>query len=217
MTGISVLPKQLEIQQKLNAPKNNYNSFGRYAYRSCEDITEAAKPILAETKTVLVMSDSIEMIGDRVYVKATATLIDTETGDSVSNTAYAREPMEKKGADESQITGAASSYARKYALNGLFCIDDVKDADEITNTEPKPKSQSKKKAQAPAQPEIPEQPAVNAVTADQLKELLNRASVEKVDVKKICELYKVVSLNMLSPKQYEHAMANWAIVKQRCI
>lgn len=132
------------IQQQLKAPKDLFNSFGGYKYRSCESILEAIKPLLAETKTVLMISDSIESIGGRVYVKATATLVDVANpGDYVSVSAFAREEESKKGMDGSQVTGATSSYARKYALNGLFCIDDNKDAD-ATNThgkEEKPASE----------------------------------------------------------------------------
>lgn len=125
--------KLLTIQSKLIAPKNQYNSFGKYKYRSCEDILEGLKPLLVETKTLLVISDDVVQVGDRYYIKATATLHDCESDTSISNTAFAREEENKKGADSSQVTGATSSYARKYALNGLFCIDDTKDAD-ATNT-----------------------------------------------------------------------------------
>jgi hypothetical protein len=119
-----------EIQKKLKAPKNQFNSFGKYKYRSCEDILEGIKPLLNGGS--LRLEDEIVMIGSRYYVKATATLSDgTET---VSASAFAREPENKKGMDESQITGTASSYARKYALNGLFCIDDTKDADTDEHT-----------------------------------------------------------------------------------
>ena len=122
------------IQSKLKAPKNQENKFGGYKYRSCEDILEAVKPLLAEVNCSLTISDDIMQVGDRIYVKATATLY-TPTQTFV-NTAFAREPLQKKGQDESQVTGAASSYARKYALNGLFCIDDTKDADALnTNKE----------------------------------------------------------------------------------
>lgn len=119
----------LAVQRDLRAPKNQTNKFGGYMFRSAEDIIEAAKPILADVGLVLKMSDEVVAIGDRVYIKATATVIDIATGDSESTVAYAREQLSKKGSDESQITGAASSYARKYALNGLFAIDDNKDAD----------------------------------------------------------------------------------------
>lgn len=117
------------IQSKLKAPKNQENKFGGYKYRSCEDILEAVKPLLEQVNCSLTVSDDIVQVGDRIYVKATATL-HTPTQTFV-NTAFAREALSKKGMDESQVTGAASSYARKYALNGLFCIDDTKDADAL--------------------------------------------------------------------------------------
>lgn len=125
-----------KIQQELKAPKGQYNTFGSYKYRSCEDILEAVKPLLG-TGT-LVINDEMVMLGDRFYVKATATLKDDK--EEVSAVAYAREALEKKGMDSSQITGATSSYARKYALNGLFLIDDTKDADSKDNSEVKPVS-----------------------------------------------------------------------------
>ncbi|MDD3038871.1 ERF family protein [Bacteroides sp.] len=123
------------IQQKLKAPKGQFNRFGNYKYRSCEDILESVKPILADTKCYLTISDEIMQIGDRIYVKATVTLTNDKCEKEVV-TAFAREEETKKGMDGSQITGASSSYARKYALNGLFCIDDTKDSD-ATNTHEK--------------------------------------------------------------------------------
>lgn len=122
----------LEIQQKLKAPKGQYNHFGKYKYRSAEDILEAVKPLLREVNCTLTISDDIMQVGERIYVKATTTLRN-ETGEVETTTAFAREEETKKGMDGSQITGAASSYARKYALNGLFCIDDTKDADSDEN------------------------------------------------------------------------------------
>ena len=122
------------IQSLLNAPKGQYNKFGGYRYRSCEDILAALKPLLADTKCTLALSDDIVMIGDRYYIKATAT-IKNEAGETESTTAFAREALTKKGMDESQVTGAASSYARKYALNGLFAIDDTKDADYLNTSD----------------------------------------------------------------------------------
>lgn len=120
--------KQLiEIQKELKAPKGQYNSFGKYKYRSAEDILEAVKPLLHKHGCQLTLSDEIVLIGDRFYVKATASI--TVDGEAVYVNAYAREDLDKKGMDGSQITGTASSYARKYALNGLFLIDDTKDAD----------------------------------------------------------------------------------------
>ena len=117
------------VQAALKAPKGQTNSFGGYKYRSCEDILEAVKPLLKENDLVLNISDDIALIGDRYYIKATATLHDAAGDQTISNTAFAREPSAKKGMDEPQVTGTASSYARKYALNGLFCIDDTKDPD----------------------------------------------------------------------------------------
>lgn len=121
-----------DIQQKLNAPKDLYNKFGNYKYRSAETILKAVKPLLAEMKCILLLNDEIKEVGvsSRVYVEATATLINT-AGEKVSVKAYAREEETKKGMDASQVTGAASSYARKYALNGLFAIDDGVDADRL--------------------------------------------------------------------------------------
>ena len=121
--------KILKIQSELKAPKGQYNSFGKYKYRSCEDILEAVKPLLKENKMIMNITDELVFIGERYYIKATAVLTDTESGEQFVNTAYAREDESKKGMDGSQITGTASSYARKYALNGLFLIDDTKDAD----------------------------------------------------------------------------------------
>jgi len=122
----------VKIQAELKVPKNQTNSFGKYKYRSAEDIIEAVKPILNKYGTALVVSDEVVQVGDRVYIKATATLLDA-TDDVISVNGWAREEEVKKGMDAAQITGSASSYARKYALNGLFAIDDTKDADATNN------------------------------------------------------------------------------------
>lgn len=120
------------IQSLLKAPKEQYNKFGNYKYRNCEDILEAVKPLLFSQSCTLTISDEIVMIGTRYYVRATAT-IKNANGETETTTAYAREDESKKGMDASQITGSTSSYARKYALNGLFCIDDTKDSDSLNN------------------------------------------------------------------------------------
>ena len=127
------MQKLIAVQTALKAPKGQRNAFGNYNYRSCDDILEALKPLLKQEGLLLTISDSIEFIGNRFYVKATATVADGDK--TVSVTAYAREEETKKGMDGSQITGAASSYARKYALNGLFAIDDTKDADATNKHE----------------------------------------------------------------------------------
>ena len=130
---MNVYEKLMTVQTKLRAPKGQYNSFGKYSYRSCEDILEALKPLLAEVGAIVNISDEVKLIGDRFYVEATAMFLDCETGDSVVARASAREDETKKGMDLAQVTGSVSSYARKYALNGLFAIDDNKDSD-ATNT-----------------------------------------------------------------------------------
>lgn len=126
------IEKIVAIQSELKAPKGQYNSFGKYNYRSCEDILEGVKPLLAKHGLVLTIQDSIDLIGDRFYVKATATITDGK--EQLSTSAYARESLDKKGMDASQVTGSTSSYARKYALNGLLAIDDTKDADTMDNS-----------------------------------------------------------------------------------
>lgn len=146
---MELFQKLLKVQAKLKAPKNQYNDFGKYSYRSCEDIVEAVKPLLAEEGLVMTISDDLVLIGDRHYIKATVTVTDSENSHKVNG--FAREAEKKKGMDESQITGAASSYARKYALNGMFAIDDCKDSDatnkhdKTNNGKQKASSNSKKK------------------------------------------------------------------------
>lgn len=127
--GKPIFAALMAVQAELKAPKNQHNSFGKYDYRSAEDIIEAVKPLLKDNGLFLNMSDDIVLIGDRYYVKATVKVVDVVTGESVQTSALAREAAQKKGMDESQVTGTASSYARKYALNGLFAIDDNRDAD----------------------------------------------------------------------------------------
>ena len=127
--GKPIFAALMAVQAELKAPKNQHNSFGKYDYRSAEDIIEAVKPLLKDNGLFLNMSDEIVLIGDRYYVKATVKVVDVVTGESVQTSALAREAAQKKGMDESQVTGTASSYDRKYALNGLFAIDDNRDAD----------------------------------------------------------------------------------------
>lgn len=126
---MNIYEKINKIQVELKAPKSQRNNFGNYNFRNCEDILEALKPLLLREKMIIQLSDELVQIGDRFYIKATATLIDTESGEKHSTTSFAREELTKKGMDGSQITGASSSYARKYALNGLLAIDDTKDSD----------------------------------------------------------------------------------------
>ena len=124
-----VFAKLAFVQARLNAPKSKHNDFGHYNYRSAEDILEAVKPLLADVRAAMVISDRLHVERESVYIEATAIFVDADSGHSTEATAYAREPLTKKGMDESQITGSASSYARKYALNGLLLIDDSREAD----------------------------------------------------------------------------------------
>jgi len=162
-----------KIQCELKAPKTQMNKFGGYAYRSCEDILESVKPLLQKYEVALMLSDEIMQIGARIYVKATAAL--KGKGGEVSASAYAREPENKKGSDESQITGAASSYARKYALNGLFAIDDAKDAD-ATNTHEDARD---KKGEYPA-----------PMSEEQVADLLQLCEASGTDPRKVAAAYK---------------------------
>lgn len=138
----------MNIQSELKAPKSQYNSFGKYHYRNVEDILEALKPLLLKYDCSLFISDTVEMIGERYYIKSTVTFVDNETGNKVEVVGYAREEQDKKGFDQMQLTGATSSYARKYALNGMFAIDDTKDSD-TTNTHGNDKPQNTPQQEKP--------------------------------------------------------------------
>lgn len=142
---LNVWQKMNRVQVELKAPKNQYNNFGKYKYRSCEDILEGLRPLKEKYEVDVFLSDSVEKVGDRYYIVSEAEFVDCETGDSIKKYGRAREEENKKGMDSSQITGSASSYARKYALNGLFAIDDTKDSD-ATNNGAQPTTQAKKEA-----------------------------------------------------------------------
>ncbi len=167
-----------QIQTNLNAPKDQYNSFAKFKYRSAESILEAVKPLLAKHQYSLVISDSLELIGDRYYVKATASLYDDKMSLVSHSSAYAREELTLKGQQSSQITGGTSSYARKYALNGLFLIDDSQDADTQDNTKQEVQKISK-------------------VSEAQLKKINTLMTLKKVDRDKIKAHYKVSTLKDL--------------------
>lgn len=156
-----------QIQSELKCAKTLYNKFGGYYYRSAEAILESLKPLLAKYSCIIKIDDSIEMIGDRFYVKAMATLTNIEDGSSVTTSAYAREELTKKGQDASQVTGSTSSYARKYALNGLFCIDDTKDSDSTNTGEKAEKTEEKPYY------DMAISDAKNAVSVDALQEVWN--------------------------------------------
>jgi len=175
------------IQKELKAPKGQKNTFGNYNYRSCEDILEAVKPLLGAA--TLVLTDEIVLIGDRYYVKATATINDGKI--IVSSAAFARESLDKKGMDSAQITGAASSYARKYALNGLFCIDDTKDADGANNTA--------------------ENGYIDQKQLGQLTDYINNLNINR---KKFCEHLKIEALEKLQKVDFQKAMSVIEAIKK---
>lgn len=192
------MDKLIAIQSELKAPKGQYNSFGKYKYRSAEDILEAVKPLCVKHNVLLTLTDSIELIGERYYVKATARVSDGTK--AVEVTALAREDLDKKGMDGSQITGTASSYARKYALNGLFCIDDTKDADidEYTakTQDPDAKKDAEKKKEL-------ETTAISAAEAKTLKGLIEMTGT---DEKKLLKSYKAATIEALTKAQWAQAV-----------
>lgn len=179
-----------QIQSELKAPKGQRNDFGKYNYRSCEDILEAVKPLLKERGLVILITDDLVQIGERYYVRATATIYDSE-GNYISNSALAREELKRTGMDASQITGATSSYARKYALNGLFAIDDTKDADATNKGQDEPKS-----AKATAQPTFTDEIRTALAKTKTVQELvetfgrLPQALRDSAEVKSYCAQLK---------------------------
>lgn len=189
------IEKIVAIQSELKAPKGQYNSFGKYNYRSCEDILEGVKPLLAKHGLVLTIQDSIDLIGDRFYVKATATITDGK--EQLSTSAYARESLDKKGMDASQVTGATSSYARKYALNGLLAIDDTKDADTMDNSK-KPVQQT--------------QETVYNWNSLKTRAVQGGISEEEL-VHYVTEIFKVSKPSELKQEHYQQAF-NWVNAKR---
>ena len=183
---MNVYEKLIAIQSELKAPKSQYNSFGKYAYRNCEDILEALKPLLKEHKSTIYIADEIVTVLERFYIKATVTFIDAETGEKIINTAYAREEECKKGMDGSQVTGASSSYARKYALNGMFAIDDTKDSD-FTNTTTKG-----------------DNPGLSEAQIKRLLAIASKVNISADDVKKVvAKNFGVQDLRKMSKQQYD--------------
>ena len=190
----NVLQKLLKVQLELKAPKNQYNEFGHFYYRSCEDILEGTKPLCEKYNCLILLTDNIKMVGDRIYVEATATFFDIDSEECIVSVACAREEDKKDKMDRSQTTGSASSYARKYALNGLFCIDDGKDADSLppVNDGKDAGQKNNKKAEG--------------VTAKQIADLQALAKKKGVTVETIVNGYKLKTLQDISPQQWAQAM-----------
>lgn len=212
---MSVYTKLLNVQNELKAEKTHYNEFGKYYYRNCEDIMAGAKPLCHAAGLLLTITDTIEMIGTRYYVKATANIMDTETGDTLTVTASAREEESKKGMDGSQVTGAASSYARKYALNGLFAIDDTKDADglppETTKSSAKPNT-PKANENATTGQETPNNGTQTQapISEARMKRMYTIASKKGRTESQVNDTikakYHVKEPNMITVDQYNHAV-----------
>ena len=189
---MNIYEKLSNIQNELKCNKNQFNKFGGYKYRSCEDILEAVKPLCKKYKTVLVLSDTLANIGERYYIQATARLTDIEANKEsedtcISNTAYAREEENKKGMDGSQITGTASSYARKYALNGLFNIDDTKDADTDEFTK---------------QQQIDDEKVIDKTKVQALNKSIENAGIKDEVVELILSQYGYTSTSEIKIKDY---------------
>ena len=199
---MSIFKKLLKIQSELNCPKNLYNKFGNYSYRSAEAILEAVKPICLKYNCAIFISDSIKQIGDRYYVEAQATLVDADVGieEFISTTALARKETEKKGMDASQITGAASSYARKYALNGLLAIDDAKDADDLEPDKPTQKVTTSKVPTSSAQ-YTKQENATKAITPAQRTRLF-ALGVEE-DIRAVLKEYKIEHTTDIPMSKYD--------------
>ena len=214
---MNIYEKLNRIQVELKAPKNSYNNFGKYKYRNLESILEALKPLLDKYKCVLTVSDNIELIGERFYIKSTATLIDIESGkiegdfsNRITTVAYAREEDSKKGMDASQLTGASSSYARKYALNGLFAIDDTKDSDDMNQGEkPIIRSQNNPPKSAPAQQQTQTQQQdfnansnSNLITESQAKRMYALAKGDIEILKKVLYQFDFTSSKEVTKDKY---------------
>lgn len=201
---MGIKDKLSAIQQKLKAPKNLFNSYGKYNYRNVEGILEAYKPFEAEYKVTLVISDSAVVVGNRIYIQATARLYDLESDDCIEAKALARESETKKGMDESQITGTASSYARKYALNGLFLLDDTKDADTDENRIERENRSVKE-----------DKKDVKDMHIDEVKANALRKKCESVgvDVDALLKKYSVESLTDLT--EYQAAVINKQVDKAK--
>ena len=223
---MNVYEKLQRVQFGLKAPKNQYNKFGNYHYRNCEDIQEAAKPLLQEVKAALIVGDELILIGDRYYIRATARFVDCESGETVDNTAYAREEQEKKGMDVSQVTGSTSSYARKYALNGLFCIDDADNQDNTAGKGTKGSAKTSGKQEtgklenrkqspsaAPAAPAA-EADKVTPAMIESVRSMVEKYSNKGLKMEKILKMYSIKDMTEMSVAQYKDCMNKLELYKK---
>lgn len=213
MEGKTLKEKLMLIQTEMKAPKNLYNSFGKYKYRNAEGIYETVKPYLKAHNLSLNMTDDVVEVGGRVYVKSTALLRDCESDEEIKNSAFAREPVDKKGVDDSQITGTASSYARKYALNGLFLLDDTKDPD--TDEYAKETTEKKKRAEEEeADQKKTEETGKQLISKAKVNALTSKCTEDNINVKKFCAAYKVSSISEFTEAMHTNALSHWEDVKE---
>ena len=199
--------KIIDIQSRLNAPKSKFNKFGNYYYRSMEDILEAVKPLLKENGLILTIEDDIVLIGERYYVKATVRLLEANSGDERHSVAFAREGDKQGSMSESQMTGSASTYARKYALNGLFCIDDTKDDDteELHNE----KENRQKKAE-----EDFEKVKNQKIDEAKIKALRTKMKKDGIDEATILRLCKIQKIEDMTEALFRNITDNWDKVRK---
>lgn len=198
--------KLAQIQVDIKAPKNLHNSFGNYNYRNAESIYEAVKPYLKQHNVTLLITDDVVTVGESHYVKATATLYDGESDDAISVSALAREAADKKGMDASQITGATSSYARKYALNGMFLLDDTKDTD---TDEYKKEPETRGKRQAITRSKEP------TIKDNEIQTVKNMCATDGIREAYLLESYSHKDLSELTLKEYDQIMRNWEVIKSK--
>lgn len=205
-----IAEKLAHIQTELKAPKNQFNKFGNYSYRNVEDILEGVKPLLLKYGVTLFLTDSIEVIGEEKYLKATACITDFENGGHISNTAYAKESTEAKGMTPAQITGSCSSYARKYALGGLLLIDDNKD-DDSNESQTERNAKAKEKADEKKAEDVKQMNIGEA----KVRALIAKAEKDGVDIKKLCAAYKVEKLYDITEAKFNNIVEHWKDIVEK--
>ena len=215
--GSGIRTKLMHIQTELKAPKNLYNSFGKYKYRNLEGICESVKPLLAKYGLAMTMEDSVRLVGDRVYVRAYVLLMDIESKETVDCTAYAREASTKKGMDDSQITGTASSYARKYALSGLFLLDDTKDADtdEYHTMTTRTKKATKAKDPDPEPEDEIERIKNQPIGKTKAVAFAKKLKAEGISAAFVCGLYSVAKLSEMTEEMLSNANERLKEIKSK--
>lgn len=215
--GSGIRTKLMQVQTELKAPKNLYNTFGKYKYRNLEGICESVKPLLAKYGLAMTMEDSVVLVGERVYVRAYVLLMDIESNEAVDCTAFAREASTKKGMDDSQITGTASSYARKYALSGLFLLDDTKDADtdEYHTMTTRTKKATKAKDPDPEPEDEIERIKNQPIGKTKAVAFAKKLKAEGISAAFVCGLYSVAKLSEMTEEMLSNANERLKEIKSK--